>query len=367
VSLADGEVRPEVAVPSLHAVNGTAVVTTDRIQIETARGELGGAPFVVTGEVERRPGAAPQVALSLHGENLLLFRNAGVKVRADSDVKVTGPLDRLEVTGDVAVTDGRLVKNIDFLAALRPSGRPNQEGGMRLFSLPDPPFSDARLRVRITAKQPFQIRTNVARGTVRPEVLLTGTGELPVVAGEVYVDPTRIRLPAGVLRVDAGVVRFLEGDPERPRLDLVGGAKMLGYDISLHVDGPYDEPTVTLSSTPPLADEDLLLLLLTGLPPKTGTTQTSRRMAGMNVAVYVGRGLLERWFGNEEVESEESILDRFEIEVGRGVTRTGDETIDSQFRLAEHVLRDGDVLYLTAEKDTFDDVNAGVKIVFRFQ
>lgn len=367
LSLADGEVRPEVAVPSLHAVNGSAVVTTDRVQIETARGELGGSPFVVTGEVERRPGAAPRVDLALRGENLLLFRNAGVKVRADTDVKVTGPLDRLEVTGNFAVTDGRLVKNFDFLAVLRGSGQPKQEPGMRLFSLPDPPFSDARLRVRVTAKEPFQIRTNVARGTVRPEILLTGTGELPVVVGEVYVDPTRIRLPAGVLRVDAGVVRFLEGEPDRPRLDLVGGAKMLGYDISMHVEGPYDEPVVTLSSIPPLPDEELLLLLLAGVPPKTPATQASTRMAGMNVAVYVGRGLLTRWFGSEEVESEESILDRFEVEVGRGVTRTGDETIDTQFRLAEGVLRDGDVLYLTAEKDTFDDVNAGVKIVFRFQ
>jgi hypothetical protein len=367
VSLADGEVRPEVAVPSLRAVNGIAVVTTDRVQIEAAHGELGGAPFAVAGEVERRPGGTPRVALALRGENLLLFRDVGVKVRADTDVKVTGPIDRLEITGDFAITDGRLVKNVDFLAALRGSGRPDLGGGMRLFSLPDPPLSQARLRVRVTAKEPFQIRTNVARGTVRPEVLLTGTGELPVVVGEVYVDPTRIRLPAGVLRVDAGVVRFLEGEPERPRLDLVGGAKMLGYDISVHVDGPYDDPVVTLSSTPPLSDEELLLLLLTGLPPKTPTTQASTKAAGMNVAVYVSKGLLARWFGSEAVESDESIVDRFEVEVGRGVTRSGDETIDTQFRLAEHVIRAGDVLYLTAEKDTFDDVNAGVKLVFRFQ
>jgi translocation and assembly module TamB len=187
------------------------------------------------------------------------------------------------------------------------------------------------------------------------------------VQGEVYVDPIRISLPAGILRVESGVVRFLAGDPDRPRLDLSGRARMLGYDISVIVEGPYDEPVVTLSSVPPLLEEELLLLLLTGHPPKTGATQAATHAAGMNVAVYVGKGMLARLFSDQSAESDESVLDRFEVEIGRGVTRAGQETIDAQFRLAEGVVRDGDVLYITTEKDVYDDVNAGLKIVFRFK
>jgi translocation and assembly module TamB len=53
--------------------------------------------------------------------------------------------------------------------------------------------------------------------------------------------------------------------------------------------------------------------------------------------------------------------------MGRAVSRTGEETIEAQFRIADDVLRDGDNLYITGERDIFDFYNAGVKIVFRFK
>ena len=49
------------------------------------------------------------------------------------------------------------------------------------------------------------------------------------------------------------------------------------------------------------------------------------------------------------------------------MTRSSEETIEAQFRIAEGVLRDGDKLYLTGEKDIWDFYNAGLKIVFRFK
>jgi len=40
---------------------------------------------------------------------------------------------------------------------------------------------------------------------------------------------------------------------------------------------------------------------------------------------------------------------------------------DHQDLAARDVLRDGDKLYITGEKDLFDFYNAGLKIVFRFK
>jgi hypothetical protein len=59
-------------------------------------------------------------------------------------------------------------------------------------------------------------------------------------------------------------------------------------------------------------------------------------------------------------------VDRFDLEVGRGVTRTGDETVHVLFRMADDVLQPGDTLFLAGEKDVFGYYNGGVRIVFRF-
>jgi translocation and assembly module TamB len=140
---------------------------------------------------------------------------------------------------------------------------------------------------------------------------------------------------------------------------------MLGYEIIAGVQGPYDEPVVTFNSTPPISQEDVLLLLLTGKPPgdSNGNSDLGR---SLNVAVYIGRDMIDRWFGGSG-ESDESIVDRFEVEVGRGVTRAGEETIDAQFCLVEDCFREGATLYLTGQKDVFDAYNAGLKILFRFR
>ncbi len=41
--------------------------------------------------------------------------------------------------------------------------------------------------------------------------------------------------------------------------------------------------------------------------------------------------------------------------------------MEAQFRLAEGLLLPGDRLYITSERDVYDNYNMGVKIVFRFK
>ncbi len=363
VRLTDGELRPDMDVPSLQALNLNAVVTPAGAQLQTFTGELGGAPFQITGSVVRNSESGASADLRLQGENLLFYRSEGLQVRADTNLTIQGPVKRLKVAGEVAITDGRLAKYFDLLGTLRGSSKPKADMGLQLFSIRQPPLSDMVFDVRLNSKNPFTIRNNLVRGAVRPELKLAGTGEFPVLAGQIYVDPTRISLPAGSLVFESGVVRFDPNRPDRPTLDLVGTSKMLGYDITMLVEGPYDEPVVTLSSVPPLSNEELLLLLLTGQQPNADDDQNAQRQS-MNVAVFLGKDLIARWFGSD---ASETIVDRFEIGIGRAVTRSGEETIDAQFRIADDVLRDGDKLYLTGEKDRFDFYNAGLKIVFRFK
>jgi len=109
------------------------------------------------------------------------------------------------------------------------------------------------------------------------------------------------------------------------------------------------------------------MLLLTGQPPKSSGSRSSGMKQGLNVAVFLGRDLLSRLFGGDADEATDAILDRFDIEVGRAITQQGEDTIHSQFRLADDVLVEGDGLYLTGERDYFDYYNGGIKLVFRFR
>jgi len=77
---------------------------------------------------------------------------------------------------------------------------------------------------------------------MRPDLQLTGTGEVPVLLGKIYIDKARLRLPSGTVSIENGVVQFSQPDPDRPVLNLVGTSRVLGYDITMLIGGPMMSP-----------------------------------------------------------------------------------------------------------------------------
>jgi hypothetical protein len=367
IRLGDGQLRFLGALPPVRDLFLHAEADKTALRIQSGGGTLGGAAFAISGSILLDEKSGVTTDLRLKGKDLLLFRDEGMKVRGNADLDVHGPLRQTHISGTMDITDGRFVRNFDFLGLLKGSGRPKGEVRLQPFSLTDSPLRDATFDIRISYEKAFQIHNNVASGAVRPALSLRGTGEVPLVVGDIYLDPTKIKLPSGRLDVTSGVIRISEGEPNRPYLDFFGTTRLLGYDIKAVVQGPYDEPVVTLSSIPPLPEDDLLFLLLAGRPPKQGSSREKGLQGTKSVAVYLGKDLIVRWFGDSSMESDESVLERFELEIGRDVTRRGEETIASQFRLVEGGPTRNAVLYITAEKDVFDAINGGLKVVFRFE
>jgi translocation and assembly module TamB len=288
-------------------------------------------------------------------------------MRGDVDFAISGPFERLAVNGTIGLTGGYYTRNIDFLSKVGSSAPPTSEGGGFLFSFSEPPLKDAVFDIKITSIEPFRVRTNLVRGVLRPELSLRGTGELPFLIGVIYIDPTRVLLPSGRLRVQSGVLRFLAANPDRPELDLMAQSRVLDYDINVVTRGSLDDLVVTLSSSPPLPNEDLMLLLLTGQPPRDDAAAGTQGTASTNVMLYLGRDFLTRWLDDETGESDESIFDRFEMNFGRNVTKSGDQTVESSFRLSEEITGTGKKYYLTGEKDRYDHYNYGLRLVFRLE
>jgi translocation and assembly module TamB len=361
VTLEDGQVKLSNDFPVLQDIKLSADLNPGQTHVRMLEGKIGGSPWSLTGTVEDFFSAEPKFKLHLQGANLLFYRSEDMRVRADADVMVTGPLSKMLVTGESRITDGLYSRDIDFLGFLKGNGRPQVQTGLVLFSLTDPPLNTLQFAVRVTSESPFLIKNNAASGAVRPEFYLHGTGEEPVLTGTVYVDSTQVALPTGIVTIQSGVVRFLENFPDVPRVDILAQTKMQGYDITLRAEGPYDKTVVTLSSVPPATNDQLLLLVLTGQSPLP--TSGQRFVSAGNIAFYVGQGVAGRLFG----QTGRGILDRLQLNIGQDISRSGNETLAAQYRLTKNWLTDRDILYLTSERDIYDDYNAGAKIVFQFK
>lgn len=390
---------------AVDALEGRVSFDPHRVEVENFGGELGGSPFSLIGSVALAGLSAGKTSAGktstgktsvgvssassgdqedgsavfdfrLTGENLLLARSTDLRLRSDVDLHLQGPMDALSLSGDLGLRNTRVRQQIDLLgmfaggvtSGLTGVAAPeSSQGGIQLFSFPDPPLSTTRLDLRVRSVDPVQLTGNLAKGGARVDLRIQGTGEVPLPVGTIYLEPTEIRLPSGAAKLSSGTVVFSQGRPFSPEIALGGTTRMQGYDIGIQLTGSVEEPEVLLSSTPPLPNDELLLLVLTGQAPTSTADGLADKRAAESVALYLARDFLVRWMGKGSKQSDSSWLDRFALVRGQDVSENGVETTEASFRLEKGLLHNSDVLYLVAEQDTFEDYNFGLRLVFRFQ
>ncbi|MEM8709573.1 MAG: translocation/assembly module TamB domain-containing protein [Planctomycetota bacterium] len=350
--------------PPLENAEVTVRLQPELLTIENADLEIGAAPVSLGGTVLLGDGQ-PRFDLTIDGTEVLLARSADARLRGDLSLTLTGRADALRAEGDVKIVSGRLRSPIEFQSLL--SGSSNAPQSVRRgIRIPSFGPETLALNVAVTTADPVSLRGRIARGSIRADLRLIGTADHPTPIGEVFFDPLELAVPAGTIEFPTGLVRFSPDAPDIPQIDLVGTTRLAGYDVTVNVEGAYDEPDVDLSSSPPLAPEDLLLLVLSGQPPSQGG---GIEAAGQSVALYVAKDLVRGWFssGGFEEEDRESFLDRLEVTTGRDVSRSGTLTVEATYKLREGFARQRDALYVVLERDSYEDYGLGLRLVLRLR
>lgn len=369
LELREGEVR--VASPSAPPIRNVAAnvsLDDDVVRVEELVGEIGGAPVRASGTIEPF-GPFRRLDLELAGQNLLLRRDAHLVLRADSELVVKGTPSQLAIRGELRLAEGRFTTEISPLEELLRAGRgvreekaPTSSPHFTLWS--EGFLASAELDVHLGGQRAFEYRTNLLEAELRPDVWLRGTGAFPVLEGPVYIEEASLVLPSGTLEAVSGLLTFRREAPLRPEAALRAEMRVQRHDVTAAITGPIDElENIELSSSPPLATDDLWLLVLTGQLP-AGRGEDANEQAMEALAVFLARDALVRWFGSEPGDAE-SLLDRFEIDVGAKTSESGQPTGRVLFYLRPRDRRSGRATYLSAELDEHDRANYALGIVFR--
>ena len=364
--LSNGELRLASDFPALAGLEVDLALEGRQVRIDGLTGELGGAPFQVGGRVTLARGREAELDLTFAGERILLRRDRDVLLRADAQVAVRGPSAAPTVTGALELRRSRITSQLKLLD-VSGGGLARRERGIPFFSFRQAPLANLRLDLAVRSADPVALRTNVAQGNLRPNLRVTGTGETPRLGGEILLEPTAVSLPGARVQFQSGSLTFDAANPFVPRVALLGSAEKFGYDIRVQVSGPYDAPEIELSSTPPLSSEELLLVLFAGRAPGAEGGKAGAVQAGQTVAVYLAQDVVRTWLDEGVTAEDDSLFDRVEVVLGRELSRNGVPTLEVLLRVREDMLVNDDRVYLTHERDVFEDDNVGVRFAFRLK
>jgi autotransporter translocation and assembly factor TamB len=330
------------------------VVTLDRFG-----GDIAGGPFTMGGRVTFIKLTEPTIDLQFRAQSALLARNDTLTVRADANVNVTGPFAAATVSGTVALTDSRFLKNIDLIPIGLPGRPAPQPPAQRaeFFSLPAPPLRDWKFDVAIKTKNPVLIRGNLATGEATTDLKLTGTGLDPGLQGVVQMEDVEATLPFSRLQVTRGSLTFSPDDSTNPTIDLQGTSVIRDYTVRVYVYGTLLSPQAIFTSEPPLAQEEIISLIATGATRRE--LSTGNVLAG-RAAMLLVQQLYRKIVKKGEPTESNTVFNRLDLDLGTVDPRTGQQQATVRFKVSDNIVLTGDV-------GVHGDFRGKVKYLIRFR
>ncbi len=342
--------------PAISEGKGRLRLEGTRVLVDELTARMGFEPITVTGTVDVGEWSRPAFDLFLNGQNVLLTRNQYLRLRADCDLHLHGPIEAMTLSGSMRPTDALYSKPIELLSRIRPSGGHRaKDDGITLFSLRDPPLSTLAFDIEIHGLDCLRIHNNIFRGICSLDAHLGGSGEAPIPRGRVWCEEARLKMPFTTIHITNATLVFPVDTPYNPRLEADGEARLKNYDLRVHAAGDLPDVEVTVDSDPPLSSSEGVLLLTTGLTGREREEQGSGRTELTIVGKYLAKEVWHEFFGPGDPDKEPGLLDldRLDISVGQQLSTTGQETIDTEYELSRHY-------FLHGERDRFDGYDLGL-------
>ncbi len=332
--------------PSVSNFDARLVFDGDTLTFQTFKGELAGGPFTLSGQVRFPTLTEPVFDLALKADSILVARNDDLTARTDATLTFEGPLNSVNVVGEVALTNSHFLKNIDLIPIGlpgRPPPRPQPPAAAPEFAFPNPPLRDWTFDVIIRTKEPFSIRGNLAQGGAIVDMKLTGTGAEPALQGTVRLENLEATLPFSRLEINQGSIYFKPDDILNPSIELQGTSVIRDYTVRVYVYGTALAPEAVFSSEPPLPQEEIISLLATGTTREEllGNSNVLAGRAAMLLLQQLYRKIFKK--GDTQQASTTSVLDRLDLDVGRVDPRTGQQTATARYRVNRNFVLIGDI------------------------
>lgn len=347
LSLTNAATRPMGPITPVRDIAALVQFDGHRAVLQDFRAQIGGQPIRADGfvTIPELDGSGLVYHVNLSGTNVPLARSPELLLRGDFAVSLRGGSNQPTLlSGAVTLQDGLYVQHASALvwsAPRRPEWRPPY------FSVTNAPFADWKLELAVRGDRFLRIRTPVFSGILSADFQLKGSLLAPVLTGDARVNSGRMIFPFGSLTIDQGLASFSGNDSRGPNLQINASGRNYRYDLRLEVKGPADGANVIFSSTPPLASEEILLMLTAGEVPQSDYAFSNGARAG-RLVTFLGKDLLSRYFGSDPAK------ERLIIQTGESISESGRLTYSAEYRLTDR-------WSIIGEYDQFNAFNTDLK------
>jgi translocation and assembly module TamB len=254
-------------------IAGDLAFSQNRVLFDRLAASVNGGRAALDGELELVRFVPARVRVGAQLEQVPVRIPAVLPSVLSGRLQATGTWDAMRVGGKLHVVRALYAEPLDLEKRLVQFPRRRAEAA---------PFDRAgdwvSLDVALAVDGDARIENDVARGRLQGDLTLTGTLASPGMVGTLTMAPgSRGTFRGNEFALGHAVVDFTDRHRIRMSLDVHGEAQVQDYQVFMHLFGPYDDPTIHLTTQPMLSQQDIVTLLSLGY-----TTRDTAAAAGVS-------------------------------------------------------------------------------------
>lgn len=271
VSLSNGRYENATYGAVLSDINGNLSADNRTLQLELNASDDGGGRVELGGSVvwpeDRAVWWMPELDLAMNTRNAHLLRRADMDASVSGEVSVTGPWRDLTAAGNVEVApltiqlNSLLQSGAPSLNVVRSNGESEADEAQDEAAEPRLLAPQGQWQVRLRADRRAQIYGQGLEAELSGELDLTDELASPNVGGRFQVIRGTYTAFGKIFEITDGNIQ-VQGS--QIFLDITATYSNPELDVELHITGSQDQLNLTLTSQPPLANDELLARLLFG-------------------------------------------------------------------------------------------------------
>lgn len=236
-------------------LNGTLDVNSQRVQITSLTGQVGGGEISGSGAITYRP--SPRFDLALQAKSVRLLYPAGLRSVLDGNLAWAGTEKASTITGRV------LVDSLSFTSDFDISTFSDQFGGSVAPAVPG--FADT-VQLQIALQSKSNLSATSSQISIEGSAFLNASGTLadPVITGRTDLTSGELFYRNVRYQLQRGIITFNDPNETNPTLDVSVSTTIEQYNLTINLRGPFNKLTTSYTSDPPLATADVINLIARG-------------------------------------------------------------------------------------------------------
>ncbi len=279
---------------AFEGLRGDLAFSQNRVLFDALDAQVNGGRVRLAGEVELARLVPARLRVEAQLDEVPVAVPAYLPATLTGRLEAAGTLDETVVTGRLHVVRARYTENVDL--------EKNMYELRRRRPVPPRAYDMAgewlRFDLQLAVDGDVRVENDLVRGGMRGELTLTGSLAAPGLLGALAMtEGSRAIFRGNEFALSHAVVDFTERHRVEMGLDVHGEARVTDYQVFMHLFGTMSDPQVTLTSTPPLSQPDIITLLSMGFtrrdtPLGKGTQGLATAAAAQ--ALFAASGLDEQ-------------------------------------------------------------------------